>query len=146
MADLTRRPPRRWSETLAGYLWLARLVDKVRAFQAGTLGTYAYPSMLDRTFLRAIKLSPAAIERIVRDQRDDQAIGAAVLRHTGQGPSDIAALNEALIRKYRLAFRILDQDDGYTKGRGYPVPRFLQPFLWRAYQRWCARKASADRL
>jgi hypothetical protein len=44
------------------------------------------------------------------------------------------------------AFRILDQDDGYAKGRGYPIPRFLQPFLWRAYQRWRGRKASADRL
>ena len=36
--DLGQHPPRRWSETLAGMIWLPRLIDKVRAFQAGTLG------------------------------------------------------------------------------------------------------------
>jgi len=44
MTDLWIQPPRRWNETLAGYLWLPRLIDKIRAFQSGTLGAYAYPS------------------------------------------------------------------------------------------------------
>lgn len=59
--DLSQQSPRRWSDTLAGIMWLPRLIDKVRAFQAGTLGTYAYPSALDQSFMRRFQLTPAYI-------------------------------------------------------------------------------------
>ena len=65
--DLGQHPPRRWSDTLAGMIWLPRLIDKVRAFQAGTLGSYAYPSALDQSFMRRFQLTPAYIEPLVRE-------------------------------------------------------------------------------
>ena len=76
--DLDQQPPRRWSATIAGMIWLPRLIDKARAFQAGTLGTYAYPSALDQSFMRRFQLTPAYIESLVRGTASDAAIGAAV--------------------------------------------------------------------
>jgi hypothetical protein len=76
--DLSQQPPRRWSDTLAGMMWLPRLIDKVRAFQADTLGTYAYPSALDQSFMRRFQLTPAYIEPLVRDAASDEAIGTAI--------------------------------------------------------------------
>jgi hypothetical protein len=141
--DLGQHPPRRWSDTLAGMIWLPRLIDKVRAFQAGTLGTYAYPSALDQSFMRRFQLTPAYIEPLVRGTSSDDAIGATIRAHTGLADEEIARRCAIFRKKYRFAFAVLDRDDGYVRGVGYPLPRFLQAPLWRWYQRWSAQKASA---
>ncbi|MGZ9190616.1 MAG: DUF5069 domain-containing protein [Nitrospira sp.] len=141
--NLDQHPPRRWSETLAGMIWLPRLIDKVRAFQAGTLGTYAYPSALDQSFMRRFQLTPAFIEPLVRETPSDHAIGAVIRQHVRLTDEEVARRCTVFREKYRLAFSVLDRDDGYVRGLGYPIPRFLQPPLWRWYQRWSAQKASA---
>ncbi len=141
--DLGQHPPRRWSETVAGMIWLPRLIDKVRAFQAGTLGTYAYPSALDQSFMRRFQLTPAFIEPLVRETPGDDAIGAVIRQRMRLSDEEVARRCTVFREKYRLAFSVLDRDDGYVRGLGYPIPRFLQPPLWRWYQRWSAQKASA---
>lgn len=141
--DLGQHPPRRWSETLAGMIWLPRLIDKVRAFQAGTLGSYAYPSALDQSFMRRFQLTPAFIEPLVRENKSDDAIGTVIRQHVRLTDGEVARRCTVFREKYRLAFSVLDRDDGYVRGLGYPIPRFLQPPLWRWYQRWSAQKASA---
>ena len=141
--DLRQQPPRRWSDTLVDLIWLPRLIDKVRAFQAGTLGTYAYPSALDLSFMRHLRLPPADIEPLVRDMSSDDAIGAAIRRRIPLTEEEIRTRCAAFQEKYRWAFAILDRDDGYVRGLGYPLPQFLQRPLWRWYQRWSAEKASA---
>ena len=141
--NLDGHPPRRWSETLAGMIWLPRLIDKVRAFQAGTLGTYAYPSALDQSFMRRFQLTPAFIESLVRETPSDDAIGAVIRQHVRLTDEEVARRCTVFREKYWLAFSVLDRDDGYVRGLGYPIPRFLQPPLWRWYQRWSAQKASA---
>ena len=141
--DLSHQPPRRWSDTLAGMIWLPRLIDKVRAFQADTLGTYAYPSALDQSFMRHLRFTPAHIEPLVREMTSDEAIGAAIRQHIPLSDEEIRTRCAAFQEKYWWAFAVLDRDDGYVRGLGYPIPRFLQPPLWRWYQRWSAQKASA---
>ncbi|MBP8117571.1 MAG: DUF5069 domain-containing protein [Nitrospira sp.] len=141
--DLRQQPPRRWSDTLVDLIWLPRLIDKVRAFQSGTLGTYAYPSALDLSFMRHLRLTPADIEPLVRDMPSDDAIGAAIRRRIPLTEEEIRTRCAAFQEKYRWAFAILDRDDGYVRGLGYPLPQFLQRPLWRWYQRWSAQKASA---
>lgn len=141
--DLSQQPPRRWSDTLAGMMWLPRLIDKVRAFQAGTLGTYAYPSALDQSFMRRFQLTPAYIEPLVREAASDEAIGTAIRARIQLSDEEVQHRCAIFRDKYRLAFAVLDRDDGYVRGLGYPIPRFLQPPLWRWYQRWSAQKASA---
>jgi uncharacterized protein DUF5069 len=146
MNDLSANPPRRWNETLAGYLWLPRLVDKIRAFQAGTLGAYAYPSYLDRAFLRQLALSPAFIERTVSQSETGEAIGRAVRDETGHTLQQIQCANESFERRWRFFLALMDTDEGHAKGPGYPIPQWLQPLVWRFYQRWAARKGSAQQL
>ena len=144
MMDLRAHPPRRSSDSLAGFIWLPRLLDKVRAFQAGTLGAYAYPSMLDRSYMRLFGFTPAFIEQAVREQQSDVVIATSIQTHIGLTDDEIFALSRRFHRTYRVALHMLDRDDGYASGIGYPLPRFLQTPVWRWYQRWAARKASAD--
>ena len=47
--DLSTEEPRPMDATLAGYLWLPRMIDKARAARANTLGDYyRYPLLMDR--------------------------------------------------------------------------------------------------
>ncbi len=73
MVDPTTRPPRRWSDTLASYLWLLRLIDKVRASQSENRGSYSYACssilILDRAFLPQRGLSPSLIEQAVQERQ-----------------------------------------------------------------------------
>lgn len=144
--DLRHHPPRRWNDSLSGMLWLPRLIDKVRAFQGGTLGTYAYPSALDQSFMRRFHLTPAFIELLVREMPSDEQIGAAIRQRIQLSDQEVHDRCAVFQEKYRLAFAVLDRDDGYVRGLGYPIPRFMQPPLWRWYQRWSAQKASATSL
>lgn len=146
MTDLRRHPPRRSGERLAGFVWLPRLIDKVRAFQAGTLGAYAYPSVTDRAFMKTFRLTPASIERAIRATSDETAIAEELRRRCGLDQEAIDAASRVFERRYRFVFALLDHDDGYSRGMGYPIPRFLQPSIWRWYQQWAAKKASADEL
>ncbi|MCC2640250.1 MAG: hypothetical protein K0S45_663 [Nitrospira sp.] len=143
LMDLRQHPPRRWSDNLAGMIWLPRLIDKVRAFQSGMLGMYAYPSALDQSFMRRFQLTPAFTEDLIREQDSDDAIGAAIRSRLQLSDEEIECRCRQFREKYRFAFTVLDRDDGYARGIGYPIPRFLQPPLWRWYQRWSAQKASA---
>jgi len=86
------------------------------------------------------------IEQAVRENTGDEAIGTFVRRHTNHRQEQIEALNAQFKRRWGLALRTLDCDDGYRKGLGYPIPRFLQPFIWRMYRQWAAKKASATKL
>lgn len=124
-------------------IWLPRLIDKVRAFQAGTLGAYAYPSALDQSFMRHLRFTPAHIESLVCDMSSDAAIAEALRQRSPLSDEEIRARCTAFQEKYRWAFAVLDRDDGYVRGLGYPLPQFLQRPLWRWYQRWSAQKVNA---
>ena len=55
--------PPRWSDAVDGIVWLPRLAAKVRAHDAGTLGSYLLgQSPIDDEFLKAA--SPGAVERL----------------------------------------------------------------------------------
>ena len=144
--DLREHPPRRNRERLAGFIWLPRLIDKVRTFQSSTLGAYAYPSHTDRAFIRKFRLTPALSEQTVRATPNDELIAEPLQQSSGLSQDTISARSDAFEKKYWLVFAVLDRDDGYARGIGYPIPRFLQPFIWNWYKEWVANKASATDL
>ena len=123
--DLREHPPRRSRERLAGFIWLPCLIDKVRAFQAGTLGAYAYPSLTDRLFMRRFRLTQALLEQTLRATLNDELIAEQLQQASGLSQNTIAASSDAFEGKYRLVFAVLDCDDGYAREIGYPIPRFL---------------------
>ena len=77
--DLTREVPRSPYEELDGIPWLARLIDKLRAMLAGTLGEYIpYPCGGDRGFLATVGIEPDALRETIASGADDEAIAAWV--------------------------------------------------------------------
>ena len=93
--------------------------------------------------MRHLRLTPVQIEALVREMTSDEAIGEALRQRSPLSDGEIQTRCAAFQAKYRWAFAVLDRDDGYARGLGYPLPQFLQRPLWRWYQRWSARKANA---
>ncbi len=77
VVDLTRAPPRGMDETLGGYVWLPRMIDKARAKAAGTLGAYVHPCPVDRTLLARMRVEYATFKRIIMATHTDDEVLAA---------------------------------------------------------------------
>ena len=60
--NLTQRPPRSPRVRLAGYVILARVLDKGRAELAGTAGEYKYNNPMDRHWFRFTGITPEALK------------------------------------------------------------------------------------
>lgn len=127
--DLTREAPRRWSETIDGIPWLPRLIDKARASNAGTLGTYLFgQSPMDTRCLRVLGLGHSRFEQIVATAADDRGVLDAIVARDPQ------ALERA--QKWARGFQlrngpflfVLDWDDGYA----HPALRPFKPAVTAA--------------
>ena len=120
--DLRVEPPRRWNERIDGIPWLPRLIDKARAAQAGTLGTYLFgQSPTDGSCLRALGLRHRDLASIVSQSETDDAVIAAI---AARDPAAIARgreWGERYCRQYAWFFFCLDLDEGYA-------PPALRPF------------------
>jgi hypothetical protein len=80
--DLSREVPRSPFDALAGYFWLPRLIDKARAYFAGTLGEYAeYPCGSDKRFIAFYGLDADALGAIIKSGASDDEIAAWVMEH-----------------------------------------------------------------
>lgn len=118
--DLHVGPPPRWSDATTGIVWLPRMAAKVRAYDAGTLGTYLLgQSPVDDEFLRVARSSYAAFVAVVRASADDEAILAAL---EAASPGSVERLRlwsmEMPVRR-RLHMRVLDADDGYDRPKWF---------------------------
>jgi hypothetical protein len=80
--DLTQHPPRSPRVRLGGYVHLARLLDKARAFAAGKPGEYVYPCPLDQRFFAFTGLDPAALLAAVKTGKSDTEMLAWANEHT----------------------------------------------------------------
>lgn len=90
--DLTRDVPRSPFAELDGYAWLPRMIDKVRALYAGTLGDYSpYPCPGDRKFLGHFGLAPAPLGELIKGGASDEEIVAYVRQQARGGEEAKAA-------------------------------------------------------
>ena len=120
--DLRCGPPRRWTESIDGILWLPRMVDKVRAGLAGTLGAYLYgQSPFDTSLLRTLGLSHTAFARIVRNAVDDESVLRALEIQDPQSLGRARSWSRKLERRHRLFMFVLDVDDGYAGDIWKPI-------------------------
>jgi hypothetical protein len=93
--DLTKDFPRSPYEELGGFPWLPRLIDKVRALQAGKIGDYTpFPCGGDRNFLDALGIDPAALKAEIDRGASDAEIAAWVKAHAAAG-------HEAKVNEYK---------------------------------------------
>jgi hypothetical protein len=84
--------------TLAGYVHLARMIDKCRAVLAGTQGEYVYPCPIDERLLECAGITSEGFTDAVKSFPTDEAVVAWFLgtakRHE---PGEVAAWNEQLL-------------------------------------------------
>ncbi|MBI2843010.1 MAG: DUF5069 domain-containing protein [Armatimonadetes bacterium] len=70
--DLTKNYPRPGELILGGYPWLARAIDKARAYNAGTLGDYIYPCPIDKELLADLNLTGEEFAELVEHSSTDE--------------------------------------------------------------------------
>jgi hypothetical protein len=72
--DLTKEFPRSGSEILGGYAWLARMIDKCRAYLEGNLGDYIFPCPIDKELLAELNLTGDEFAECVESSSTDEEI------------------------------------------------------------------------
>jgi len=72
--DLRTYYPRSIREKLAGYVHLARMIDKCRATLADTQGDYIYPCPLDKRLLEFVGLTADQFTEAVRGRLDQTVL------------------------------------------------------------------------
>jgi len=97
--DLAKEFPRSPLEELDGLPWLPRMIDKVRALQAGTLGEYTpFPCGGDRSFLETAGVDAAALKDVIDGGAGDAEIARWVRAHAADGlDGRLAAYRERLL-------------------------------------------------
>lgn len=95
--DLTKEYPRSPLAELNGFPWLPRLIDKVRALKAGTLGAYTpFPCGGDRNFLATAGLDADALKAVIDSGASDEEIGAWAKAHAAPDAAEkLAAYKES---------------------------------------------------
>ncbi|MBI5853650.1 MAG: DUF5069 domain-containing protein [Nitrospirae bacterium] len=98
--DLTKTFPRSPRETLAGYAHLARMVDKVRAKLAGTIGEYVYPCPMDQRLLDFAGMTAEQFTEAVTSYSADGDV-AAWFQRTAKphSPVEVADWNQTLLTR-----------------------------------------------
>lgn len=66
--------PRRGRLPMHKFLWLARVSDKARAAEAGTIGEYIYPCPIDKGMFERWGITPAEFDAAIHEHGDDNAI------------------------------------------------------------------------
>lgn len=79
--DLRQHPPRSPRVQLGGFAHLPRLLDKVRAFAAGTHGEYRYDTMMDRFFFDFSGIEAISFMEAVKTGKSDAEMLAWVMQH-----------------------------------------------------------------
>jgi hypothetical protein len=91
--DLRRHPPRSPRTRLGGFAHLPRLIDKARAFVAGTHGDYHYNCPVDQRFFAFTGINPDAFLLEVKAGKTDSELLAYASAHLvpPRAPSQIAS-------------------------------------------------------
>ena len=84
--DLTKEFPRSPLEELNGLPWLPRLIDKVRALRADTLGDYTpFPCGGDRHFLGVVGVDADQLKAVIDGGAGDTGVAQWVIDHAAPG-------------------------------------------------------------
>ena len=97
--DLTKEFPRSPYDELEGFPWLPRLIDKVRALDAGQIGEYTpFPCGGDQGFIAHFGLDAGALRAKISSGATDAEVAAWVSEQVGPD-------QEAKKQSYRAAAR-----------------------------------------
>jgi len=115
--DLTKHPPRRWSDTIEGVAWLGRIIDKARAYDAGTLGIYLFgQSPVDASFLRAAGVGYGDVLEATRKAADDAGVLTEIERIAPGATDRLRQWSDHPPALCRSTFAVIDAEEGYAHG------------------------------
>ena len=97
--DLTREYPRSPGRLLGGYVHLARMIDKVRAKAAGTLGEYLYACPLDKMLLEFLGLHENDFYNAVIERNDFEILDWLKEEAIAHNPEAIKEWNTAYLNR-----------------------------------------------
>ena len=98
--DLRTQFPRSMRTTLAGWVHLARMIDKCRATLAGTEGDYIYPCPMDERLLEFAGITSEQFTIAVKANPTDEGVLDWFVRTaTPHEPAELAAWNQQLLRR-----------------------------------------------
>ena len=98
--------PRRGRQSLDGFLWLARVIDKGRAKAAGTIHDYIYPCPMDRGVFERWGIRSEQFDEALRNHETDEGIVEWLRERVA--PAQREAANRWLLEQKR---RNLDAQD-----------------------------------
>jgi hypothetical protein len=95
--NLTVDKPRSAKDKLAGLVSLKRVIDKAKAYNAGTLGEYDYDCPHDKPLFEFLGVSGDAFAAKVKELGNDDAIAAWVQNDllAGKSEADIEKFNQS---------------------------------------------------
>lgn len=95
--NLTVEKPRSAKDTLVGLVSLKRVIDKAKAYNAGTLGDYDYDCPHDKPLFAFLGVTGDEFARKVKELGNDDAIAAWVKNDllAGKSERDIEEFNES---------------------------------------------------
>lgn len=95
--DLKTQVPRSPFETIEGFAWLPRMIDKARATFAGTRGEYtAYPCPGDKKFLKYFGIDAKALGEVIKGGASDAEIADYVKRHAKRNAEETKAFRDGM--------------------------------------------------
>lgn len=109
--DLTKSPPRRGRAELGGFLWLARLADKVRAQHAGTNGDYEGYCPLSKAWLENLGIAQSHFNAVIQTGADDDMLVMFLNRRVDRPRREKA---NRFIEEHAVDLDRQDAEEGYT--------------------------------
>ena len=98
--DLRTHFPRSMRATLAGWVHLARMIDKCRATLAGTEGEYIYPCPMDERLLDFAGITSEQFTAAVTANPTDEGVVDWFLRTARfHKPAELASWNQQLLSR-----------------------------------------------
>ena len=115
--------PRSGSDQLAGCIWLGRLIDKARRYDAAgvvpgeMLGDYMFGDhdYMDAKLLRFLGLKDSQISEIVRGEADDERAAQRIVERSGKTAGECTAFNRGFVRGNGPFLAMMDADEGRQK-------------------------------
>ena len=98
--DLRTQFPRSMRTTLAGYVHLARMIDKCRAVLAGTEGDYIYPCPMDERLMQFAGITSKEFTAAVKTHATDDGVETWFRKTaTPHQPAELDAWNRQLLAR-----------------------------------------------
>jgi hypothetical protein len=121
--DLRASPPPRWNVMTDGVVWLARFAAKVRAYDAGMLGTYLLgQSPVDDEFLAAARIDYRTFIEIVRGAANAPAVLLGIESRAPGATERLRLWSTEMPVRRRLHMHVLDLDDGVERPAWMTLP------------------------